>query len=166
MSRDEDRLFEELTISRRLEDPVMPPWCGILNEFRWCRDRPMALMHLYSASKRYKRVKYQDIHYCNNDGKLHRIFGPAYISKNYDLEIWYKEGIIHREDGPAITFRKNEYWVLNGEFHRIGGPAVTQTCGPKLYYINGQKYSPKQYKWEMDRRKRKGLINETEFTED
>jgi hypothetical protein len=97
-----------------------------------------------------------DIVYKNSERKLHRIYGPAYISRKYDIEIWYKDGRYHREDGPAITHKNNKVWYYEGKLHRIGGPAIDTKGGPKEYYIHGWKLSPKEYKKEIERRKRKG----------
>ena len=38
---------------------------------------------------------------------------------------WYKDGKLHREDGPAIewSFGTKEWWVA-GNRHRLDGPAV------------------------------------------
>lgn len=38
---------------------------------------------------------------------------------------YYKDGLYHREDGPAlVTMDGFEHWYLNGKRHRIGGPAI------------------------------------------
>ena len=56
--------------------------------------------------------------YINFDGFLHRINGPAniYYSNNEEEKFWhiswYVNGILHREDGPAIENSRGhkEYW--------------------------------------------------------
>jgi len=35
------------------------------------------------------------------NGKKHRINGPAVINYHLNSEFWYKEGLPHRNDGPA-----------------------------------------------------------------
>jgi len=52
---------------------------------------------------------------------------------------YYKEGKLHREDGPAIEHLngKKEWWV-NGELHREEGPAVEYPNGDKIYYLKGK----------------------------
>jgi hypothetical protein len=53
--------------------------------------------------------------------------------------VWYKNGLLHREDGPAVqhTTGTNEWWV-NGKRHRVDGPAVEQADGTKEWWINGK----------------------------
>lgn len=51
----------------------------------------------------------------------------------------YKNGKLHREDGPAIEWRWGDKdWYMNGKLHREDGPAVNYIDGTKLYYINGE----------------------------
>ncbi len=82
----------------------------------------------------YKTKISSDEKYFNNEGKLHRVDGPAMT--NYDLsgrptkETWFKDGIRHREGGPAVTFFFGEslggdsfIWFYKGYKHRVGGPA-------------------------------------------
>jgi hypothetical protein len=78
--------------------------------------------------------------------------------ENGNGEVWYKNGQLHREDGPAIkdvvyktavrNHRGNthdlivvepgsEEWWLNGVRHRVGGPAITYKDGSKKWYRNG-----------------------------
>lgn len=50
------------------------------------------------------------------NGKLHREDGPAYISRD-GRQCWYHHGVLHREDGPAIITQNNEnIWYINGGF--------------------------------------------------
>lgn len=100
--------------------------------------------------------KFTDVVYFNNENKIHRIYGPAYISKNF--EMWFKNGILHRENNPAVIHKENKFWFLDGKLHRLDGPAIIDPCGPRRYFINGQELPPKEYKKEINRRKRKGLI--------
>ena len=44
----------------------------------------------------------------------HRLDGPAYISGGY--RAWYKDGLRHREDGPAIEYTGGGgEWYLHGK---------------------------------------------------
>lgn len=100
-----------------------------------------------------------DIVYLNAEGNCHRLYGPSYISVNYDIEAWYKDGRFHRTDGgPAYRHKQCKYWMKDGLLHRLDGPAVDAPGHPKEYWIGGQKWSPKNYKKEIARRKRKGLL--------
>src|SRR5690606_7899265 len=54
---------------------------------------------------------------------------------------WYKNKLLHREDGPAIeTVNGNQYWYLNGMLHRKDGPAIEYANGTKYWYKHGNKY--------------------------
>ncbi len=105
--------------------------------------------------------KKADIVYYNNDRQKHRKYGPAHISHIYDFEAWYINGELHRIGGPARRHKDSRWWFVEGKLHRLDGPAVDMKGHPREYWINGQKLSPKEYKKEIERRKRKGLIIET-----
>lgn len=144
INRSEDALFELLTIERveregrwpnfnvKVSDPVV-------SSFTWL-----------TASK--KSLK-KDIHYLDKDGLPHRIYGPCYISLNYDVEIWRNHGVLHRIGGPAIRHKNDRRWYVDGKLHREDGPAVETPAGPKEYWLDGNKLSPKEYKREIERRK-------------
>ena len=58
-------------------------------------------------------------------GKLHRIGGPAVTIRKYgkDIKMWCKDGLLSRDDGPAITIQDGEYtdlevWFKDGKIHR------------------------------------------------
>jgi len=46
---------------------------------------------------------------------LHRLDGPAMVTDHDGTEeVWYKDGKLHREDGPAIIYGNGqEYYYLN-----------------------------------------------------
>jgi hypothetical protein len=59
-----------------------------------------------------------DIYYTDDEWRLHRTIGPAVIKQN-GTKMWYKDGLRHREDGPAaIIFGKSKqpshYWFYEG----------------------------------------------------
>lgn len=144
-----DELYEALTIERCFEEPRYPPWGG------WAAD---ARRRWGSTWVNHSATVAKDIVYRNTEGKKHRIYGPAWISRTYDFEVWYKNGVIHRDGGPAIRHKNNYLYYREGKLHRLDGPAIVEQGGPREYYIDDAKYSPKQYKWEIARRKRRGLI--------
>lgn len=79
----------------------------------------------------------------NEDGKLHRLDGPAIEYANGDKS-WYVNGERHRTDGPAIEWTDgyNE-WHVNGKLHRLDGPAIEwtkETKGAKHWYVNGERH--------------------------
>ena len=45
------------------------------------------------------------------DGLLHNLDGPAIIWEDGSYQ-WYFNGIIHHENGPAATSGNNKYWYL------------------------------------------------------
>lgn len=59
------------------------------------------------------------------DGKLHRLNGPAVIGPD-GREIWYKDGLPHRQSGPAFidSDGRQEWW--------IDGVRITRTHLKKL----------------------------------
>jgi hypothetical protein len=141
----QDRLWEALTATRELIPAKDPDYSG------YTSDHP-------SDWAFYRRSGGNDIVYYNADGKRHRLFGPAYESPYYNIEKWYKDGELHRVGGPAVIHKLVMCWYENGLRHRLDGPAVVNPAGPKQYWINGQKLPPKEYKREIARRHRKGLI--------
>lgn len=152
MDEDFDKLFEALTIEKILEEPRG----GLHGGYSVWRYHETNFAYWW-----YGRVlpgASKDIAYRDKDGKYHKTTGPAYISRNYGVQEWYKHGVRHREDGPAIDHKGNQYWLKDGKLHRLDGPAVVTFHGPKEYWINGAKLPPKEYKKEIARRKRKGLI--------
>jgi len=130
---EQERLLEALTIDRLLVPASSPDFSGI----GWLLTTGSWYGHSWN-------VDGFDIEYRNKEGKRHRIYGPAYISKIYDIEMWYKDGLHHREDGPAIRHKMNFWWLKEGKLHRTDGPAIINGGQPKQYWIDGQKYSPKE----------------------
>jgi hypothetical protein len=112
----------------------------------------------YAVHPRWNPRGLSDIEYRNMDGKLHRIYGPAYISQLYNVLAWYKDGLRHREGGPAYIHNANMAWFYEDKLHNLEGPAVVEGGGPKQYWIMGARMSKKEYEKEIRRRKRKGLI--------
>jgi len=76
---------------------------------------------------------------------LHRLDGPAHITDC--VQIWYKNGQIHRVDGPAIIYNPRhpkyfllhtyEEWFYEDKSHRIGGPSEMLINGGWSWYENG-----------------------------
>jgi hypothetical protein len=150
----QDELFESLTIERSAVEPMTPPFTGFGPHPQWWNwwGGP------YPVHSRWNLKNQKDIEYRNKEGQLHRIFGPAYISILYKVEAWYKDGLRHRVGGPAYTHKDTNIWFYEDKLHRLDGPAVIEGGGPKQHWIMGQRLSPKEYKKEIARRKRKGLI--------
>ena len=63
----------------------------------------------------------------------HRLDGPAIEYANGD-EIWYRDGWYHREDGPALIFKK------------INNPTLLKSTDIRgHWYLNGVEYNKEEY---------------------
>lgn len=72
------------------------------------------------------------------NGNLHRDDGPA-IEYSDGGKFWYKEGNLHREGGPAREYSNgNKEWWIEGNLHREDGPAVEYSNGQKGWYTKGK----------------------------
>ena len=70
------------------------------------------------------------------NGILHREDGPAVEYDNGGQ--WYVNGKQHREDGPAtILSNGTKYWFFNSFCHRLDGPALEYANGHKYWFVNG-----------------------------
>lgn len=57
---------------------------------------------------------------------------------------WYKNGKLHREDGPAIEWaRGSKHWYIEGLKHRTDGPAVKWPNGGLEWWVDGKNYEQK-----------------------
>ncbi len=64
----------------------------------------------------------------------------------YGRKEWYLNGLLHREDGPAIERRNGtKHWYLNGIRHREDGPAIERADGSKAWYLNGKRYTEEDF---------------------
>lgn len=71
------------------------------------------------------------------DGVVHRDDGPAIIFKD-GTRVWYQHGKIHRENGPAIEHPDGgTEWSQNNRLHRTDGPAVEYPTGLRYWFVNG-----------------------------
>jgi hypothetical protein len=70
------------------------------------------------------------------DNVLHREDGPACEFAN-GAKYYYKYGQWHREGGPACEFEDGaKYWCKEGNFHREDGPALEAANGDKYWHFN------------------------------
>ena len=62
-----------------------------------------------------------------------------YIIDTIGNKLWYKEGHLHREDGPAIEWANGDkVWFIEGKRHRLDGPAIEYIGGYKEYHYLGK----------------------------
>ncbi len=67
--------------------------------------------------------------------------------KRLDNKLYFKDKLIHREDGPAIEWNDGTTsWYKKGKIHRLNGPAIEYSNGDKEYYINNTRFSEVEYK--------------------
>jgi hypothetical protein len=52
-------------------------------------------------------------------------------------KLWWLDGELHREDGPAVEFISGtKSWRLHGKWHRVDGPAYEYPDGSKYWWLN------------------------------
>ena len=77
--------------------------------------------------------------------ELTRVGYELLIYRNGDKE-WYKDGVYHREDGPAVEYADgNKYWYKDGKRHREDGPAIERKNGDKVWYLNGNEVPEEEF---------------------
>jgi len=63
---------------------------------------------------------------------------PIMNTRSDGTKLWYINGKLHREDGPAVEGADStKMWFINGVRHREDGPAIEYPSGTKYWYING-----------------------------
>ena len=72
----------------------------------------------------------------NEFGHFHREDGPAFEGADGSTR-WYLNGVVHRKDGPAVTWVERSEYRINGKLSRVGGPAVEWTNGDKEWFWHG-----------------------------
>lgn len=72
-----------------------------------------------------------------NDGTIHKEGKPAMVY-NGGIEIWYINGLMHREDGPAYDSESYKEWRINNQLHRENEPAIVDNIlNNKEWWTNG-----------------------------
>lgn len=70
----------------------------------------------------------------------------VYMVKYRTYSAWFFNGVLHREDGPAIEYESGtKEWFSNGVRHRKDGPAVERTGGYKYWWFYGKHLSKKEW---------------------
>ena len=71
---------------------------------------------------------------------------PSFSELPGGSKVWWVNGLLHREDGPAVIYPNgNKEWFLNGFRHREDGPAIEQANGYKSWWLNGNEYTEEEY---------------------
>ena len=62
-------------------------------------------------------------------------------------KFWYNEqGKLHRVDGPAIKWwNGDKAWWSHGNLHREDGPAIEYANGDKEWYLNDKQYTEEEF---------------------
>ena len=77
---------------------------------------------------------------------IKRFAGQSNIPRNFsgvcktldETVRWFKNGVLHREDGPAIIWEDGtKEWFVNGKRHCTTGAAYVYPTGCKEYWIEG-----------------------------
>lgn len=73
--------------------------------------------------------------------------GPVRFKNNMsNLITWYKNGSVHRDDGPALELPDGECrWIINNHLHREDGPAIIKKNGTKHWFLHGNIYTAEQH---------------------
>jgi|SRR5579859_1064158 len=59
---------------------------------------------------------------------------------SYGTKRWYLNGLLHREDGPAVEYTDGtKEWYLHGQLHREGGPAI-EHFDSNEWYLNDKRH--------------------------
>jgi hypothetical protein len=67
-------------------------------------------------------------------------------------QVWYLNGNIHREDGPAVIHPNGtQVWLLNGNIHREDGPAFIDPNGTQCWFLNGKEITDEVNDWAKER---------------
>lgn len=77
------------------------------------------------------------------NGKLHREDGPAV--EHLDGRTGFNDGRRHRLSGPALESPNRKEWWEDGVPHRSDGPAVEDNDGCNEWYIRGVAYDQSDF---------------------
>jgi hypothetical protein len=81
-----------------------------------------------------------------------KYFCCFYGNRRVQSVIYYKDGNLHRVDGPAIIYSdgshslgcegtqsfRTQIWCQNDKKHRVDGPAIIYSDGTKHWYLNDE----------------------------
>lgn len=90
------------------------------------------------------------------EGLLHNINEPAIIWDDGSYQ-WYYNGLLHREDGPAVESQGCKYWYNQGRRHRIDGPAVEFSNGKKEWWIDGEQLTEQLFQSYIEEKNKKSF---------
>ena len=123
-------------------------WCEIMSKsFNWCKDKT----RLATFNTQVVLVDQYGDKYWYLNGLLHREDGPAIEYAN-GTKAWCLNGLLHRVNGAAVEYANGDKaWWLNGELHREDGPAFEFANGDKEWWLNDKEYSESDYWKEINK---------------
>jgi hypothetical protein len=117
------------------------------------------------TNKNGKYIEDKRIVYYKN-GLVHREDGPAIIFFNGD-KTWYKNGKFNRINGPSIELSNGtKCWCQNGRFHKIDGPSIEYKDGSKYWFKNGLHHRIDGPAIEYNNGHKAWYINDKKYTEE
>jgi hypothetical protein len=77
-----------------------------------------------------------------------------------DRTIWYKDGLPHREEGPAIESSYSNEWYINGKLHREDGPAIEfPFLQSKRWFVHGFEMTEEGFNQWLEKKKLNEKLN-------
>lgn len=104
------------------------------------KNNPKKVEHHYKLIKTFTGfiLDIDNIRASYKDGKLHSFEDEPAVVTEY-CSIWYYNGLIHRENNPAIVYHTGAVvWFHHGKISRIDGPAMISHDGKKKWYLNDE----------------------------
>ena len=93
----------------------------------------------------------------DDNGRTHRLDGPAVTFGNSGEQQWWCHGKVHRVDGPAIIRPCHDgsgnviyMWYNDNQLHRDDGPAIVSPTTNGVYYYRGNIMGAEAY-WNRGR---------------
>ena len=86
------------------------------------------------------------------------------LNNNDNDILWLKNGLLHREDGPAVEKNNGtKKWLINGLLHREDGPAFVWANGRIEWWLNDELYYTEQdYKIALRKMKLERVLKQIE----
>ena len=88
------------------------------------------------------------------------------VKKDQSGRAWFKNGLLHRKDGPAVVdfCGIQKLWYQNGQLHRENGPAVIDIGTSKeSWYLDGYRAAVQSLsefrEWSKYHKKTIGIVN-------
>lgn len=95
------------------------------------------------------------------EGLLHRNGGPAY-EQHSGYQEWHIEGLLHRINGPAVIFSNGDlHYYKEGKLHREDGPAIILNSGYEEYWLNDKLMSKEEFYKIMNSTTEENPVKET-----